>query len=278
MRILPLLTGAAAALAVASAAHPARADFITTVVGTGPIDFWALNTDNATSLGTSADTSTYLNGVTSIAAPGLAQQANAAGFNGVNNGTPGEITTSLMGSITGSGSIMAWINLAALPSSNGNIFYIAGESQSGNDLDLQMETDNKIKFYTGAGENTAYAPAGAGLTGTWHQVVATYTGGPSGSRNIYWDGALVASDSGSVSNAGKTSVFTIGYSSVWGGREFDGSIADVGVWGTPLTAGQVSAIYDAAGPAAPVNPVPEPASAALFGFAALAMLGLRRRA
>jgi hypothetical protein len=53
-------------------------------------------------------------------------------------------------------SIMAWVNLATLPSQARRFFYLAGESQAGNDLDVQFENDNALKFYTAAGGHLTY--------------------------------------------------------------------------------------------------------------------------
>ncbi len=124
---------------------------------------------------------------------------------------------------------MAWVKLAALPSTANAYFYVAGESQGGNDFDLQFQNDNKLYLYTGGGENTSYTPDPASLVGQWHLIVATYDSSGTGSRDLYWDGTQAATYSGAVDSASKSSPFTIGYSSVFGGRDFDGTIDEVAV-------------------------------------------------
>ena len=59
--------------------------------------------------------------------------------------------------------MMAWVNLAALPSEERRFFYVAGESQNGNDFDLQFENDNALKFYTASGGHLTYTPPPATL-------------------------------------------------------------------------------------------------------------------
>ncbi len=138
---------------------------------------------------------------------------------------------------------MAWVNMAALPSTERHFFYVAGESQSGNDLDLQFENDNALKFYTASGGHVTYAPPPATLVGQWHMIVATMDA-VSQTRVIYWDGKAVASDKGG-GKAGKTGAFTIGATPVFEGRFFKGGIEEVALWDRALNAGEVAAIYAA---------------------------------
>src|ERR1039458_5365964 len=107
---------------------------------------------------------------------------------------------------------MVWVNLATLPSQAGRFFYVAGESQNGNDLDLQFENHNALRFYTAAGGHLTYTPAPATLVNHWHMIVATMDTA-SQTRVIYWDGKTVASDKGG-GRTGKTGAFSIGASTV----------------------------------------------------------------
>jgi hypothetical protein len=122
---------------------------------------------------------------------------------------------------------------------------VAGESQSGNDLDLQFEQDNKIKFFTSGGSRIDYAPDTATLTKQWHMIVATMDAAAP-SKTLYWDGKLVA-QTADQSNPTKTSAFAIGESPVFTGRFFHGGIAEVALWDRALSASDVASIYHAAG-------------------------------
>lgn len=280
MKISWLLCGAAAM--VGAALPAAAADYVTTVKASSPLAYFRLTGTNDPSQVNGYTTSyTATTGTTAPGggAPIAADPANSAAIFTGNNSAPSEVHTGLSGGIPGAGSINAWINLAALPSSVGLYYTIAGESQPGNDFDLQIQNDNRLYIYTGAGENTSYALPIAGLVGNWHMITATYMGGSNGFRDLYVDGAQVATFNGGVNAQSKTSQFNIGYSDVFGGRDFNGKIDEVAVWGYGLSATQVGNIYVSANNPATGGTVPEPASWAMlltgFGIIGGAM---RRRA
>jgi uncharacterized protein (TIGR03437 family) len=216
-------------------------DFPSTVDATYPLAYFRLETNGGSSERSGAYGFVPVGGasITSSGAPtGLASN-NAV----VLDGSTGYVSSSLSGGINSAGSIMAWINLAALPSTSSEGFnYIAGESTSGNDFDLQISNSNVLGFFTTAsGQSISYTPNVSTLANNWHMVVATFDA-TAGTRAIYWDGALVASDN-TVSFTNKTGQFQIGASSVFGGRNFNGSIDEVAVWNYSLTANQVYRMY-----------------------------------
>ena len=159
------------------------------------------------------------------------------------NGKDAWVKTTQMGGIEKAGSIMAWVNLGTLPQTAGHILYVAGESQSGNDFDLQFETNNSVRFYTGSGGNVGYSPDPKTLVNQWHMIVATMD--PAPAKTIYWDGQSQATES-SGNNPHKTAQFTLGESPVFTGRFFQGGIGEVAIWDRALTPAEVSALYQAA--------------------------------
>ncbi|MFT3977760.1 MAG: PEPxxWA-CTERM sorting domain-containing protein [Sphingomonas bacterium] len=273
----------AVAFGVLAATPAAAQTYQQAVQATNPEAYFRL-TDPAAGSTTGGYSTTYQGSVATGAGAPLASDPGNTGavFDGVNSDNPGMISTSLSGGISGSGTILAWVNLAALPSTTGTIQYVAGESQGGNDFDLQFGSDNVLRFYTGGGENTAFTADPATLVGQWHLIAATYdsTLGGNSFRDIYWDGALGADYTGAVNGASKSSPFTIGYSSAFGGREFDGSIDEVAVYDRALGASDISSIYAARLNTGAVAAVPEPASWAMMilGFGMIgAGLRFRRR-
>jgi hypothetical protein len=264
-------------LVLSGAAH--AADFVSTVESTSPIAFFRLTAPDTGSAVNGYTTSYTATTGTGTGAPLASDPANTgATFTG-NNGAPSEIETSLAGGIAGKGSINAWINLAALPSTLGQYFYIAGESQGGNDFDFQIQNDDRLYIYTGGGENTSYA-LDPSIVGQWVMVTASYDGtlGADSYRNLYVDGVEVASYTGGVNGASKSNPFTIGYSDVFGNRDFDGSIDEVAVWNYGLNATQVADIYASRNDAGTTGAVPEPASwAMMLGGFGLVGGAMRRR-
>lgn len=240
----PMSRAAIAALAAVASlgcvAIHAQSDFVTAVTSTHPIAYYRLDAATGKSqVGTSTWKS--LGGV-AIAAPGAPVSASVSKFVKL-DGRDGYVTTTQTGGVGATASIMAWVNLAELPSKTNHFFYVAGESESGNDLDIQFENDDVLKFYTASGGHISFAPPPATLVNQWHMILVTLDTS-SHTRNIYWDGKSVASDQGG-GEAGKKNTFNIGYSTVFTGRPFHGGIQDVALWNRALKASEVSTLYAA---------------------------------
>jgi len=233
----------AAITAVQCATIHAQSDFVTAVTSTNPIAYYRL--DNVSGKSLVGPTTWKSSGGVTWAAPGAPigiPNNHFAKF----DGHDGKITTTQMGGVSTAVSIMAWVNLSALPSKENRFFYVAGESENGNDLDVQFETDDALKFYTASGGHITYAPPTATLINQWHLIVVTLNT-PTHARVIYWDGKAVATDKGG-GEAGKKNVFTIGESPVFKGRFFKGGIEEVALWSRALNATEVASIYGAAKP------------------------------
>ena len=230
---------------LAYARATAQVDFVAAVESTHPLAYDRLDATAGKSLdgGTKYKT---LGGVT-IAKPGAPINVANNGFAKL-DGHDGYIVTTQAGGIGKAASMMAWVNLATLPSEAKHVFYVMGESQYGNDLDLQFEDDNALKFYTASGSHLTFAPPPATLTNQWHLIVATVNT-RSKARVIYWDGDAVASDKGG-GEANKTGILSIGESTVFSGRFFHGGIEEAALWNRALSADDVSRIYAASQPSA----------------------------
>ncbi len=118
------------------------ADFSATVAATRRIAYYRLDASSGKSeVGATQFTSS---GPGTVSSPGPVNNRYAQ-F----DGTSGYILTRQKGGVGAvCYTVMAWVNLDSLPSQERHMFYVAGESENGNDLDIQFETDNILKFFT----------------------------------------------------------------------------------------------------------------------------------
>ncbi len=218
---------------------PQKSDFAAVVRATAPLAYYRLeSTKGSSEVG--ATTYEFVGGATN-SSPGVTDSRFA-----LLNGKDAWIKTTQMGGIDKTGSVMAWVNLSTLPKAAGRILYVAGESQSGNDFDLQFEPDNNLRLYTAGGSNVSYAPNPDTLVNQWHMIVASMDAAAP-SRAIYWDGQPAANDKAG-STVKRSNQFTIGESPVFTGRFFPGGIDEVAIWDRALSPADVAALYKAAKP------------------------------
>ena len=235
-------TGAIAAL-LCIATLAAGVDFVSAVAATHPIAYYRLeSTTGKSQIGESEYNSFGRVTIQEPGAPVGIPENHFAKF----EGNDGYILTTQAGGVGGAGSIMAWVKLAILPSLQGHPLYVAGESQWGNDFDVGFAPNNTLMFFTSNGPSMSYAPPAATLVNHWHMIVVTMDTA-SQSRLIYWDGKVVAAQTGGV-KPNKTSAFSIGGSTVFEGRHFNGGIDEVALWNRALKAYEVSALYTSTSP------------------------------
>ncbi len=223
------------ALPVAGAAA-AEGSFVSAVVATSPLAYYRL--ESKVGAGQVGSTSFFASGGVSIESPGA--PIGAPNRFARLNGRDGFVMTTQSGAIGAAGSIMAWVNLARLPAEVGHALYVAGESQTANDFDLEFATDNALVFRTSA-SSLRFVPPGSSLVGQWHMIVATFDVAQA-ARTLYWDGKAVASDN-DPGKPGKSAAFTIGASSFGGVRFFEGGIDEVALWARALSAAEVASLY-----------------------------------
>ena len=244
-----------------SAAEP---DFVAAVAATHPLAFYRLNAAGGNS---EAGATTYSAKGAVTTAPGL--------FGGSSqsvklNGAGSYILTSQAGGVGRAASIMAWVNLDVQPHQENHFFYVAGESQSSNDFDIQFETDGALKFYTASGGSASFMPPPDSLLHRWHMIVATLDTATR-YRAIYWDGKPAAIDQGGGS-PNKTGIFSIGESTIFHGRFFKGQIEEVALWNRALRSTEVANLYAAATASSTITSA-APAGANLFPSAAKVEVG-----
>jgi hypothetical protein len=146
--------------------------------------------------------------------------------------------------LTTQATLEAWVYLNQLPSVAGHIMTIIGKSEFGNDLDMQIGTDNRVYLYAGdinPGSGNFVASQTILNTGAWYWIAATYRGGSNGSGllQIYINGKLDASQAGTFARATNPNPLTLGWDYVFPGRYLSGLIADPSVWDVVVPQAQI---------------------------------------
>ncbi len=224
----------AALLLAALAVAPARADTTNCLDSPAGLVGWWPGEGDATDLATYNDGTLY-GGVTFV--PGEVNLAFQ--FDGVTGYilVPNSPNLDLRPAAT----FAAWINLSQLPSVAGHFMHVMGKSQAGNDLDLQVETDNRVRFYAGPGVSVGSTTVLQ--TGVWYFVAAIYQA--TNRMEIYVNGARQGTNAISFTRGANSDPLSIGWNAVFGGRYFNGAIDEVEVYDRALSAGEIQAIYTA---------------------------------
>jgi len=137
--------------------------------------------------------------------------------------------------------LMAWIRMDALPSVTGHN-YIAGRSAGGNDYDLEVETDNRVRFYPcgGAGGGGFPGSTTSIQTEIWYHIAAIYKAAER--MELYINATNEVTLPINCTLGENPAPFTIGLSPVWG-RPFHGRIDQVRIYNRALTAEEVQNVY-----------------------------------
>ena len=187
---------------------------------------------------------TYQGGVT-LGVAGPTSCGTAAGF----DGSTGYVSNANIVTSPATFSLEVWFNTTT---SNGGLLAGFGSAVTGasGNYDRHIYMNNAGQIYFGVAANQTVHTTAAYNDGNWHQAVATI--GPAGMM-LYIDGALAASSaSPTVSSQTYSGSWRVGYDSLGGWSSaphsnfFAGSLAEVSVYGTQLSATRVAAHYAAA--------------------------------
>jgi len=100
---------------------------------------------------------------------------------------------------------------------------------------IWLDTANKVRFEVGNGTTSKTVTTATAVDTNWHHVAATFA---SGALKIYLDGSLSASATATFTTAGtNTGTFDLGHFNT---SYFGGSLDEIAIYGTALSATQIS--------------------------------------
>jgi hypothetical protein len=146
--------------------------------------------------------------------------------------------------------IAAWVNLDELPSAAGHIFHVAGKSGFGRDLDLQVETDNRVHFYVARGAPDTIRSTTVLEPGRWYRVAAIYRA--DGDIALWVNGVREARRAiAGVERLPNVGPLSVGESFAFPGRKLHGRVDEVSFWSRALPDAEVAALVRAPAREAP---------------------------
>jgi hypothetical protein len=233
----------AVALIVGPGAAPAATStYRSDVLSDGPAAYWRLGEASGTVAATEVGTSsgTYQNGVT-LGQPGalLGDADTAASFDGVNDIVSVPHSSSL--NATTGATIEAWVKRSKSGAWQNILAKPGNGAAAAQNYALWLNTTNQpvAIFGNGSSSVSAYAPA---IDTNWHHIVATYD---NATARVYVDGVLKVSTNSSVQLTANSQPLLIGRTTD-NLRIFGGTLDEVAVYPTALSATRIQAHYTAA--------------------------------
>ena len=143
--------------------------------------------------------------------------------------------------------ISLWVKSAVL-NTGGYIGW--GEYGNGNRVNAFRTNDDGIQNYWWGNDLIHSSPA-LNLLNQWHHAVVNYNGT---TRTIYFDGALLKTDTPGATLNSTTSNFAIGRTAPMFIEFFNGTLDDLSIWNRALTLDEITYLYNSGIPNTPAAP------------------------
>jgi hypothetical protein len=221
------------------------------ILSDSPAAFWRLGEASGTVADDEASTNngTYQNGVTLGQSGALAADANkAVSFDGVNDIVSVAHSTSL--NATSGVTIEAWVKRSKTGAWQNILAKPGNGAVAAQNYALWINTTNQPVAYFGNGSSSISATAPA-IDTNWHHIVATYD---ETTAKVYIDGVLRASANSNIQLTTNTQPLLIGRTTD-NNRIFGGTLDEVAVYRTALSAARIGAHYQRANAGDTIPPV-----------------------
>ncbi|WP_186307625.1 LamG-like jellyroll fold domain-containing protein, partial [Microbacterium sp. 1.5R] len=238
-----------------------------TVLADAPVHYWPLNDSGATSYDWAGDSPLAVRAGVTRGVDGALATASipAARFNG---STTGYATTEKIVRAPMAFSTEAWFKTTT--TAGGRILGFGNRttgSSTTNDRAIYMDTAGRVNFGVYPSDRRVLTSSKAYNDGAWHHVVAALD--PVAGMTFYVDGVRVGQRTDSYSAQAYSGYWRVGGDATWSGAQyFTGTIDEVAVYGSALSAAQVSKHFEAAGRSAVVQSPPTDAYGAAVVAAA----------
>lgn len=173
----------------------------------------------------------------------------SSGF--VGNGTTSQIALPNITALSGSTprTISMWVKKGASNTIK-TLFFTGTLAANDNAVGMHINVVSPGDLYFGFYNNDYYTAGGLIGSDRFYHVVAVYDGGPASTSTVhlYVDGTARAITKTGVSTGPANTVntnFRIGVDPITAGRNYDGSIDEVGLWSRALDAAEVMRVYNA---------------------------------
>jgi hypothetical protein len=143
--------------------------------------------------------------------------------------------------------ISVWVKSAVL-NTGGYIGW--GEYGSGNRVNAFRTNNDGIQNYWWGNDLIHSSPA-LNLLNQWHHAVVNYNGT---NRTIYFDGALLKTDTPGATLNSTTSNFAIGRTAPMYSEFYNGTLDDLSIWNRALTLDEITYLYNSGIPNTPAAP------------------------
>lgn len=264
--------GWAAGAVVLAATAPAGASYQTTVQSSNPSSYYRLEETAGTTaadLGTRNATATFTGGFTLNQAgiPGGDATDRAVTF----NGSSGFATVA--GSYAGTSyplTIEAFFKTTNAAGANQKVAGLTNNATGVDNVGLYVQAGKAaLRIRNSSSDQSFQGTTPVTVSdGNYHQIVGVFDSATQ--RELYVDGALVTTNTASAAFPSINSLDIGALARNTTADFFSGTIDEVSVYPTALSASTVASHYAAAG-------LPEPASAGLLAVVAVGVLGRRRR-